>query len=680
MFRTRGPMLQFDHRGPATRFYAKASPINTGGSHYQQKRISVRIDGGCVLQMGEVIDCIGWFRESENTNPQHTLYVPTNKVVENASTAKTSPLDVFRRTVRSSLLSGIRNPQYVLANALFFGIRGEGWSEISLQFRRAGMSHILAISGLHVGLLVLMLLQTMHKIGIGRLPTTLCVLAVVGGVLVLIEARSPAIRAAIMLCIIFMVRNGGSRCNTVGLLGVSALVMLVLFPRDAATVGFQLSFIVVTSLCVLLPHIKWRLIGPESVYGSTTTSAWRWIASIWITGLCAWTVSSPITAHVFGTISPSGLLTNVPAIGLLVLSLVAGIARLCVGWLGASVDQAAGEQLLWTLSGFLFIAKKAGELPLSHIQGIPLTWCWSAIFLTWVVWWAIAIRKRWRIWIVLLLILLGTTVGPQTISRKVVITTIEVGHGTCHIVQHGTYTMMIDGGSKQNLDVGTNTLLPAIRELGITIIETIVVTHSDLDHIAGVVDVLNSVHVSSILVAKQAVQHQTRAMGLVLQRALELGIPVIEGSAGWEESLGDLRVMMLSPNNDEPYRSSNAAAIVLMLRAHGRSVLFTGDIDEQKVVEIGKKVQSPIDVIELPHHGQWSSESQELINRLHPPIIIQSTNVSRHAKDKWSIPPQSSRFVTAVDGTLTTTIFPGGTMTTTGSRHPASMATCCVSN
>ena len=53
MLRTRGPMLPFDYRGPATRFYAKASPINTSGSHYQQERISVRIDGGCVLQRGK---------------------------------------------------------------------------------------------------------------------------------------------------------------------------------------------------------------------------------------------------------------------------------------------------------------------------------------------------------------------------------------------------------------------------------------------------------------------------------------------------------------------------------------------------------------------------------------------------------------------------------------------------
>lgn len=679
MWRTRGTMRKFDHRGPVTRFYAMASPTQFFGTQSKQTPITIRVDGVCELHKGDTVDCIGWFRESSHGKYHHALYVSTSEVVEKTSSAKTGTSEKLRKTIRSKVLSGIHHKQRTLAGALFFGIRSEGWNEVSSMFRKSGMSHILAISGLHVGILVFMLLQAIRGIRIGRTATTASVMVVVALILVLIEARSPAVRAAVMLCIVFTMRGGGLRCNTTGLLGVSAVIMLFLYPCDAGEVGFQLSFIVVASLCVLLPHIKWRLIGPTNVYGSTTRLFWYWLASMWITGLCAWAVSTPITAHIFGTVSPSGILTNVPGVGMLVLSLLAGITRLCVGWIGAVVDQAARDQLAWSLSSFLFMAEKSGELPAAHFYGIPMSWFWTTVILGWVTWWSIAMRKRWRMWAVMPLILLGTTTSPQFMSRAVVITTVEVGHGTCHIVQHGEHTMMIDGGSKSNLNIGTNTLLPTMRSLGITSIDTMVITHADLDHVAGVVDVLNSMHVSRVLVAKQATQHSTGPLKLALNTMSGLGVPMIEGSAGWSETVGDLMVSIVSPNFNEPYRSSNAASIVLMMRVHGKSILFTGDIDEQKIVEIGKAIHSPIDLIELPHHGQWSREAQMLINTLRPPIIIQSTSLSRHAKDKWTIPRQSSRFVTAVDGTLTTTISKSGTIRTTGSKHPVSMATCSVS-
>lgn len=679
MHRTKGEMRQFDHRGPVTRLYATALPTQHATPAHKPTPITVRIDGICPLYKGEVVDCIGWLRYSTR-NRLHALYVPTHKVVEKIRPPKVGVLEEFRQAVRRGVLSGLSREHRTLAGAMFFGIRSEGWEEVSTQFRKSGMSHILAISGLHVGVLVFLLLLVIRKIHVGRFAGTLLVLAVVVTVLVLIEARSPAIRAAIMLCIIFSMRSGGLRCNTVGLLGISAVAILLLYPRDAGAAGFQLSFIVVTALCVLLPHIRWRLIGPANVYGSTRRSAWFWLASMWITGLCAWLVSSPITAHVFGTFSPSGLLTNVPAIGLLLMSLVAGIARLCVGWMHVAVDCVARDPLAWSLSSFLTMAERAGGLPLAHFHGIPLAWCWSAVILTWVTWWSIAIRKRWKVWITLPLIFLGIVLSTYPAHRLVKITTVEVGHGTCHIIQHSTYTAMIDGGSKSNLNIGTNTLLPTIRELGVTSIDTLIITHSDLDHIAGIVDVLQATHVSKILVAKQAAQHQTEPLKAVFSTAHDLGVPIIKVSAGWHEESGNLSVSIVSPSTNETFRSSNATSIVLMIRAHGRSILLTGDIDEQKIVEIEETIQPRVDVLELPHHGQWSQESQKLTNSLRPHIIIQSTNLSRHAKDRWSIPQQCSRFVTAVDGTITTTISPSGTMRTTGSNHPASMEPWYVSN
>jgi ComEC/Rec2-related protein len=681
MSRTRGEMVQFDHRGPVTRFYALVSPTKNKKQQLASTRISVRVNGKCDLHKGEVVDCVGWFRNSAHGDTtQHALYVSAPEAIQKNRPAEVGPIERFQQRVRQSVLFEIRDKHHALANALLFGVRGKGWNEISTLFRISGMSHILAISGLHVGIIVLLALRVARVVRITRIATTLFVLVVVIGVLAIIEARSPAIRAAIMLSTALTLQAGGLRCNPTGLLGTSALVLLFLYPRDAGTVGFQLSFVVVTALCVLLPRIKWRLMGPTNVFWSPGRYAWNWIASLWVTGLCAWAVASPITAHTFGTFSPSGLITNVPAIGLLMISIVAGVSRLCVGWLSAATDLYARELLTWALSSFLFMAQTASEFPLAHVQGISLTWGWSATMLSWVTWWSVAIRNRWRIWAVLPVILFGIYSNEHSPPGAVVITTIHVGHGTCHIVQHGKYTMMVDCGSKSNLDVGTNTILPMARSLGVTAIDTLVITHSDLDHIVGIVDVLNSLAVSRIIIAKQAIQHQTESLKLVLDTARTMGVNVVDGAAGWNELSGDLSISIVSPRRNERFRSSNAASIVLMLHAHGKSALFTGDIDEQKIIEVGGSLVEQVDLVELPHHGQWSHESQQWINTLRPRAIIQSTSQSRHTADTWTIPHNTSRFVTAVDGTLTTTIFPSGTMVITGSKHPVSMPPCYISN
>ena len=201
-----------------------------------------------------------------------------------------------------------------------------------------------------------------------------------------------------------------------------------------------------------------------------------------------------------------------------------------------------------------------------------------------------------------------------------------------------------------------------------------------MDHLAGLVDLLGVIPVSRILLAKQAAAHQTQPLALVLGEAIRRGTPIIEISAGWNEQVGDLWFGVVSPSRDEPHRSSNASSIVMLLRVHGRTILLTGDIDEQKIVEIEGLVCDEIDVLELPHHGQWSKESQIFVHQREPKVLIQSTSAPRHTADKWLIPPNTSRFVTAVDGTLTMTISQSGAMKITGTKHPASMPPCCISN
>lgn len=671
--RTGGEMSVFDHRPPLTRFMAQITPEETLEGSHASIEASIRIDGEFIFNKGERLKLVGWLRESATHKNQFTVYVPSYQPKHTVALGQTQKVSL-KNTTRSRLLEGLCEEKKQLAGAIFFGIRDFGQKSVSNKFRTAGMSHILAISGLHVGLVVLLAVWTTIKLRAGAAITFVVVLIVVTAVLFLIEPRAPAIRAILVSLIVSFSVIVGLRCNTVGLVGAAALIMLYENPTAAGSAGFQLSFLVVASLCVLLPAIKWRIIGPPKINSSSVAMSTHWFCSLWLTGLCAWLVSTPITANIFGVISPSGLLSSVPAVTALAVTLVTGIFRLVFGW--GILDVPIQEMLSISLCSLLWMAKLFGAMPYSCIEGIQLRWYWSLAMLAWVAWWALSVKQRRGVWFSLALMAAGIFADNSIVSNRLTITTINVGHGTCHIVQHQGHTVLIDCGSRHNLDVGENTIVPMLRKLGVSHINHLIITHSDLDHVSGMIDVLRLVSVGSILIAPQTLQHQTGPLQMVIGVAKSKSIPIIEVTSPWSVEHGEMSATVVSPSKDDLYRSSNATSIVLLVAAHHKRVLFTGDIDEKKIKAITRSLPHGLDVIELPHHGQWSKESNNLIRSNGPQVVIQSTNISRHSKDKWDIPFGTNRLVTAVDGTITTTIFENGNIITSGSWHPDIMETC----
>ena len=670
--RTRGEMAEFDYRVPSTWFYAQAAPPNSVNTKPIQ--IGVQLRGRHQVRRGDKIRCFGWFHESATQNNQFTFYVlgtPTKHTQKSGA-----GLIVFKKILQRSLLSNLKKEERKLANALFFGVRGLGWETLSNKFRQAGMSHILAISGLHVGLIILIATFVFTKNKASPLLNIGTVFLIVLVIASVVELRAPIIRSIIMVLFVSCAKLAGSRCNNTGLLGFAAIVYLSCYPRGANTIAFQLTFLVVTSLCVLLPQIQWKLLGPIDHNGKIKKLTVRFVVSMWITGLCAWCIVSPITAHVFGSIAPSGLLSNVPAILMLTTTMFFGIAKSCGDLFCFSfLDKPLNMFFSNSLGGLLSLTTVFGNLPLAFVKNASLSWIQALCAIIWFSCWSLFVRKRFVIWAMLpvLIIFLCVKHGP---NNTTIITTINVGHGTCHVIQHADHTLIIDSGSRNNLDVGSKIVIPKLRSLRVKQIDTIIITHADLDHLAGLIDIFRNYSVQKIVVAPQTTQNPTKSLQKVLFEASRQKIKMIPGVAGWTEEFGTLKLTILSPDKKTEYVGSNASSIVTTLQTAGRTVLFTGDIDEKRINQLGQQNLKNIDVVELPHHGQWSHESQVFINNLLPKVALQSTNRTRHAKDAWIIPDKTVRFVTAIDGDITTIIKEDGELCVFGSRDPDTMEPC----
>jgi competence protein ComEC len=664
--KTKGEMAEFDYREDETTFIARAQPAK---DHHIYKKITTRVVCSEIqnTEQGDIIEVAGWLQTHRNQKIKHIFYVcqaiPNKQQITNS----------YKNLTRVTLLRGINNKERTLASALFFGVRDSGWSQISIIFRKAGMSHILAISGMHIGIVLSIVAFIVIKLQAPR-PITLFALIMLTLLMVsTIEIRAPVMRATTMVFVFVMFKVGRVRCRPISILGVSAICLLVYSPTDAGDVGFQFSFVVLGTLLLVLERIKWKFLGPADVNAPTLKMAKRNISSIWLMGTCALFVASPLSMHLFGNATPVGLLSNVFAVLLLIVTLFFGIVKSLVS---AAIGSCGvfEEAFSKVLAVFIEMANFFGKVPRGYIDGLYISWI-SALLIIILFFSSVFSFKHKKTTLLFTCFFLVVSIVDAP-NNNTTITTLNVGHGTCHIVKNNEEVLIIDAGSRSNLDVGSNKIVPFLKESGITKIKTLVITHSDIDHIVGIIDIAKSIPVNKVVLTTQILNNKTQPLTKTINKLLDLNVSILTKHAGWIEKIGKAKITILSPNKEEKHRSANATSIVLLLETNERKVLFTGDIDEQKIKEMGAKLTDRIDVVELPHHGEWNKGSQELINRLSPCAVIQSTSISRHAKDSWTIPEDTDRFVTAVDGTITIIINKEGNIAAAGSLAPDTMRQC----
>ncbi|MFN8159650.1 MAG: ComEC/Rec2 family competence protein [Solirubrobacterales bacterium] len=596
-------------------------------------------------------------------------------------------LDAIRRRAESALGEGVPSREAALARGFVLGQDDRIDPATVEDFRRSGLSHLLAVSGQNVVLLVLLAAPLLALAGLTLRQRLLWTCGLIA-LYVPLAGGGPSIqRAGVMGAAGIAATLAGRPASRAHALLAAAAVTLALNPRASGDVGWQLSFAAVVGIFALAAPLRTALPG-----GSAAKGWRRALAEGAAVTLAATLATTPLIAHHFGRFSVTSLLAN-----LLVLPAVAPSM-----WLGMAVAALA------QVPGFPVVPLNAvNSLLLGYVAQIA-EWCgrpaWAvaevrlsgplaigAAYAATGVATALALGalRRWerrrlrgrpgadrapmrsggrgpadraipRLAALAgvaagVLLLLGEVSGgpesgaPPRLGLRVEV--LDVGQGDAILLQPaGAGAVLVDGGPPGD------GLVEKLRAAGVGELAALLLTHDQSDHAGGVRDLLGSLPVHRVLygAARPHLLGEARAAGAKVER-------VAEGS---ELRSGRLRLEVLWPPaaglGPAAAADPNQGSLVLLARWGGFSMLLTGDAEAESVpIDPG-----PLDVLKVAHHGSRDAGLAALLDRTVPEAAVISVgrdNPYGHPTPQTVATLRGHRvavFRTDLDGTVTVSAGP----------------------
>ena len=547
-------------------------------------------------------------------------------------TWRTGVIDPLRNSIDRSIDRTMRGDSAALLKGILLGARRQLPEDLLDTFRTIGLAHILAVSGLHVGLITLVIHTLLSVL---RLPRNIVVAGTLG-VLVLyafITNLTPSvIRATIMAALFLAGRQLDRQTDTVNILAVAAIVILLIWPSALFDLSFQLSFLATYAIITGYPRMKELL--PERISRSEKWWA-RWLRDGLLVSVAAQFGALPVVAGTFYQVSWMSAVANLFIGPLVFLNTTFGVLTAMTGPLAIEIARLFSAANALVLFAMIHLSKALSGVPSALVEvPAPSTLFFASFYgagqlLLWKPDGNRGRRTRQGL-LALSLLLFCYNLLPD---RSLRITVLDVGQGDAiFITCPNGRTLLVDGGVRTPFyDAGARVILPFMRAKGYRRVDTIIVTHPDLDHYGGLRAVVESVEVGEVL--SSGVRSESSSYQAWREAIDRHGIPYRAVAKGDTlAALGDVRGLFLHPDSlflSGPARTNtNEASVVLRLSFGAFSMLLTGDIEdkgEAATVRLPSSLKST--VLKSPHHGSSSSSGTVFLNAVDPEAVAVSAGM-----------------------------------------------------
>ncbi len=577
--------------------------------------------------------------------------------------------------------------QQAVLKALIVGDRNAISPELRNSFNRVGAGHLLAISGLHIGIIAtasflffkwilshirFFLLHAWTKKG----AVVLSIVPVL--VYGLLSGMSPSTQRAVIMVIIFLTAFLFEReHDLINTLAIAAMLILIVYPPSVFSISFQLSFAAVLAIIYGLSRLP-----PLWPSGQNRTRKQKWLKAaiklyyFFMTSFFAVLGTLPLVMYYFNQVSLIGLPANIifiPLIGFVAVPLgilavficpfsVSG-ALICLKTASTVLEQVI--KIITVISGWTFAAIKT------------ITPNYLEIFCFYVLFWVLLNLKSVQIRTPLALNKDRSSQSKNSIQKPVVIvglltvlmfsadvaywlyqrywhddlrvTMIDVGHGNASLLElpYG-YNMLIDGGGFSDnrvFDVGASIVAPFLWQKKIRTVDTLVLSHANSDHLNGLIYIAENFHVKQVWLNHESADTFGYRLFMETIKKNNIQMPAYHKIIGVHDITG-VHIDILYPPVDfskksriQTWRNLDNNSLVLKVSFGGVSFLFPGDIktpaEYALVSTVGDKLRST--VLLVPHHGSKTSSSERFLEKVNPEVAV----ISSRWKSRFGFPHPS---------------------------------------
>ena len=523
-----------------------------------------------------------------------------------------------------------------ILSAVLLGEKEDLDSAVYELYRKNGISHLLAISGLHVSIVGLGIWKLFRKGGAGFWLSGIFA----GGFLIaygmMVGSGASVVRAVSMAGLSFLAAAVGRTYDLPIAMCIPALGLLLTHPYLLTQASFQLSFLAVISL--VYPGRLFSVRG-ETFFANEKISA---AASAFFVSLSLQMVTAPVVCwHSFG-IPVYGVFLNLLVIPLMTYVVLSGFLGLGLSFISASAGGAMLGGAHYILKLYEVVCNGIGKLPGSElVSGQPEMWkigCYYGLVVSGAIMYERGMEiaekfcekfpeKKHRLvflcaaWLAAFLFLLPAR--PTGLS----VAFLDVGQGDGIVLRSASHVILVDCGSSQQKSVGEKVLMPYLRSQGVTRVDLAVMTHGDQDHINGIRYLLehpeSGIRLGGLMMPKAG---NDEIYGKMAELAKKQEIPVYYASAGDRiENIPGKGMYMecLSPDGEVEFSDRNEESLVFRVTYDRFSMMLTGDMEaggEEKLSESG--VLSPVTVLKAGHHGSATSSSGSFLEKLSPEITV----------------------------------------------------------
>lgn len=539
----------------------------------------------------------------------------------NVLTQSVDQFTFFSSKLRQNILSllGEIFPEdtAAFAQALLLGETKNLGFETVWALKTSGVYHVVAVSGMHVSILFAMVyLLCGKRRGLTALigfPMLFLFAAVAG--------LTPSIvRACIMQAIMILALLVNKEYDPPTALAAAVLIILAQNPLSITSVSLQLSVGCITGIFLFTQKIHDYLlnktrIGPAKGKG---IKAWltRWVVGSVSVTLGAISLTTPLCAIYFGSVSISGVLTNLLLLWMITVIFYGIIASCALGALWTSVGMGIAWLISWPIRIVFWVTDMISKVPLSSV------YTGSIYIVAWLVFCYVLLmvfRKTKKKHPVVLACcmavgLLGAVIcswlEPRMDNYR--LTAIDVGQGQCLILQTNDRYYMVDCGGDSG-DTAANRAIGLLLSQGIFRLDGLIITHYDADHATGAPQLLSIIPADTIFLPDMDEENEIRE-NLVQRYADKIH---------WVEETVSLEADGIEIIPSFETKDSNESSLCVLFQQENCDILITGDRSKEGERYLIENTDLPdLEILVAGHHGSKSSTSWELLEATRPEIVI----------------------------------------------------------